>query len=441
MDIIIIGAGRVGYTLAKTLSFKHNITIIDKNRDKLNRLEESMDILTIFGNIEDTEIYSSFYKKSFDLFIAVTDSDESNLISTLIVDDILDIKKKIIRLKNDFFANSSILNRLGVDEAIFPFNSTAKKVEGLFDYPKANNVKSFIQSSFKLISIKAHLQSSISFRVSDFINSRVMVVGIEREKRFFTPDSLEYIKEGDLLYLFGDGDIIKKISLKLDKKLPSEIKNIVIFGANLLAQKIALLLLDKGLEIKLIEKDIDYCKEASEILQNRATIINATFEDHHLFEEEGLKNADMMIAVGYNDEENIVKCIESKQHGIQKVVAINNDKAYYDLMHKLGIVVVRGVKTDAYYSILEKTASNSIITQRHFCGGRAVLFMRKIYPNSKLIGSRIRLIDTKGVISFVIRDNLILSKERIEEYKESDITVAFSHVNSEEKIQQWIYTL
>jgi len=441
MDIIIIGAGRVGYNLAKTLSFKHNITIVDKNRQKLHKLEESMDILTIFGNIEDPEIYSSFYKKSFDLFIAVTDSDESNLISTLIVDDIFDIKKKIIRLKNDSFLKSNIFTRLGIDEVIFPFNSTAKKVEGLFDYPKANNVKSFIQSDFKLISIKVDLENSLSFKVADFINDRVIIVGIERANRFFIPTPLEYIKEGDLLYLFGDGDIIKRISLKLDNKLPSEIKNIVIFGANLLAQKIAQVLLYKGLEIKLIEKDINYCKEASEILQNRATIINATFEDHHLFEEEGLKNADMMIAAGYNDEENIVKCIESKQYGIQKVVAINNDKEYYDLMHKLGIVVVRGVKTDAYYSILEKTASSSIITQRHFCGARAVLFMRKIYPNSKLIGNKIRLIEIKGVLAFVIRENIILSKEEMQEYRESDIIVAFSHVASEEKIQQWIYTL
>jgi len=441
MDIIIIGAGRVGYNLAKTLSFKHNITIVDKNRQKLHKLEESMDILTIFGNIEDPEIYSSFYQKSFDLFIAVTDSDESNLISTLIVDDMFDIKKKIIRLKNDSFLKSHIFTRLGIDEAIFPFKSTAKKVEGLFDYPKANNVKSFIQSDFKLISIKADLENSPSFRVADIINDRVIIVGIERSNRFFTPTPLEYIKEGDLLYLFGDGDIIKRISLKLDNKLPSEIKNIVIFGANLLAQKIAQVLLCKGLEIKLIEKDINYCKEASELLQNRATIINATFEDHHLFEDEGLKNADMMIAAGYNDEENIVKCIESKQYGIQKVVAINNDKAYYDLMHKLGIVVVRGIKTDAYYSILEKTASSSIITQRHFCGGRAVLFMRKIYPNSKLIGNKIRLIETKGVLAFVIRENIIVSKEEMQEYRELDIIVAFSHVDSEEKIQQWIYTL
>jgi len=100
MDIIIAGAGRVGFNLSRTLSIGHNVTVIDQNSEALRRLQESLDILPINGDIEDPLTYKKLIDKRADLFIAVTDVDEANLISTLIVDDTIDVKRKLIRLKN-----------------------------------------------------------------------------------------------------------------------------------------------------------------------------------------------------------------------------------------------------------------------------------------------------------------------------------------------------
>jgi trk system potassium uptake protein TrkA len=223
--------------------------------------------------------------------------------------------------------------------------------------------------------------------------------------------------------------------------MPSSIKKIVIFGANTLAQKIAKVLLDKNLEIKMIEKDIDHCRTASEVLQDSVTIINSAYDDQRLFEEEGLKNADMIIAAGHNDEKNIVKCIEAKEYGIQKVVAVNNDKAYYNLMHKMGVVVVRGSKAGAHYAILEKISSSSIVTQRHFCGGNGVLFMRKIYPNSNLIGKAIDSVKIGTSVILLLREDKMYDLTRINQLEQGDIFVVFGNINNKDEIQQWIYTL
>ena len=441
MDIMIAGAGTVGYSLAQTLSYKHNVIVIDKDINKLNKLDEDIDILVLHGDIENPKTYQALNIGTTDLFIAVTDSDEANLLSTLIVEDIVNVKRKIIRLKNDGFLKSHILNKLSIDYAVFPDLTTANKVKALFTFPKANNVKIFHQTKLKLISIKVQYDAEELYHVGQFVNKNVQIVGIERKKAFFVPEMDEKIQKDDLVYLFGNVESIETISARLDEKMPTSIKKIVIFGANTLAQKIAKSLLDKNLEIKMIEKNMAYCKTASEVLQDKVTIINSAYEDQRLFEEEGLKNADMIIAAGHNDEKNIVKCIEAKEYGIEKVVAVNNDKAYYNLMHKMGVVVVRGSKAGAHYAILEKISSSSIVTERQFCGGRGILFMRKIYPNSLLIGKKIKFSVIQNSILFILRNDQIVALDNIEELFQGDIIVVFGEIKNEEEIQKWIYTL
>ncbi|HHO65670.1 MAG TPA: potassium transporter, partial [Epsilonproteobacteria bacterium] len=264
---------------------------------------------------------------------------------------------------------------------------------------------------------------------------------IEREKSFFVPGKDTSIHKDDLVYLFGHIDTIEEIASKLDEKMPSSIKKVVIFGANTLAQKIAKVLLDKKLEIKMIEKDIGHCRRASELLQGKVRIINSSYEDQRLFEEEGLKNADMIIAAEHDDEKNIVKCIEAKEYGIKKVVAVNNDKAYYNLMHKMGVVVVRGSKAGAHYAILEKISSSSIVTERHFCGGNGVLFMRKIYPHSELIGKPVKNVRLANVIVLLLREEKLYGLDQVGPLEQGDILVIFGEIEKEEEIQQWIYTL
>ena len=441
MDIMIAGAGTVGYSLAQTLSYKHNVIVIDKNRDKLNQLDEEIDVMVLHGDSENPKTYQALQMEEVDLFIAVTDSDEANLLSTIIVEDVLVVKRKIIRLKNDSFLKSHVLEKLGIDYAVFPDVTTANKMKGLFTFPKANNVKIFHQTKYKLISMRVHIAQDVQYHVGLLSGDNVAIVGIERDKSFFVPSQDTEILQGDLVYFFGNAEAIEKTIDTLDESMPTSIKKVVIFGANTLAQKIAKVLLDKHLDIKMIDKNTENCKKASEFLQGKVNIINTAHDDQQLFHEEGLEKADMLIAAGHNDESNIVKCIEAKEHGIQKVVAVNNDKAYYNLMHKMGVVVVRGSKAGAHYAILEKISSSSIVTQRHFCGGRGVLFMRKVYPDSSLIGKGIKKVLEAEALHYILRDEKLYTSTQIDTLNQGDILMVFGKIEMIEKMQQWIYTL
>ena len=441
MNIMIAGAGSVGYSLAQTLSHKHNIIVVDKNMQSLSRLEESIDILALHGNIDDPKTFQALHISELDLFIAVTDSDEANLLSTLIIDDVIQVKKKIIRLKNSYFSKSTVLKKLNIDDAVFLDDLTAEKFEALFDHAKANDVKRFAETNHQLVSIRVACENSSERTVADLSESDVGVLGIERERQYFVPSLSEPIHEDDLIYFFGKCDAIEKLSATLNTMMPSSIQKVAIFGANPLAQKIAQTLLGKNLDIKMIDKDREACKEASENLQDKVTIINVAYDEHHIFEEEGLKNADMVIAAGSNDEKNIVKCIEAKEYGVEKVLAINNDRAYYNLMHALGIVVVRGSKIGAYYAILEKISSTAVVTERHFCGGQGVIFMRKVDASATLIGKETMTCHVDKYFMCILREDKIVTLGNASVFQEGDILVVSAHAKEEEKIQKWIVTL
>ncbi|WP_456431414.1 NAD-binding protein [Nitratifractor sp.] len=438
MDIIIAGAGKVGYNLARTLSPVHNVTVIDRNADALARLQESLDILPVHGDIEDPRTYRKLIDKEADLFIAVTDVDEANLISTLIADDVIRVERKFIRLRNEFFAKSSIRDKLGITDAIFPLEATSETIGSLFAYPRANNVKHFAYTPLKLVSVRANaISGEMELEPEGFA-----VVGIERRKRFYIPSyGPVRIEPGDLVYFFGSEETIRKLCPQFEGEAPAQIDRCVVFGGGDLGIAIARKLLEHGKEVKVIEKNIRQCEIADEALEGEAMTLSCKYGTAELFEEEGLAKADMMIAATDNDEYNIIKCLEAREHGIAKVVAVNNEMEYYNLMHSLGIVVVRGPKMSAYHAIIEKIHSSRIVTERKYCGGQGTVLLRKVFPGSGLVGKRIKPLIREGITVYLVRGGRPVALESPTEAAEGDVIVAFARDDAAKRVESWMHGL
>lgn len=441
MNIIIAGAGRVGYRLAGTLSHKHDVTIIDRNEAALQRLQESIDVFTLVGDIEDPDTYGPLKNHHFDIFIAVTDNDEANILSTLIAGDVILADKKIIRLKNRYFADSTIAGKLGISTSVFPFSATAGSVAALLDFPQANNVKSFIYSPFLMISVFVRNVSDEGIPLERFNTETCAIVGIERDKRFFIPPQHETVRPDDLIYLFGHPDAIRAVCTELSHSLPNKISRVAVFGADLLGLEIAKALQQKGVRLKIIDKDIEKCEKASEVLQEDATVINSRYIEHTLFDADQVGRADMAVFTSKEDEENIIHALEAKEHGIQRTVAINNDLERYHLMHSLGIIAARGPKSNAYYTILEKIGSSSVISERHYCGGRGMIFSRKIFSGSPLIGKMVKPLNPERFRVYIIRDGLLLPWLAKLHLHSEDILFVFLDSTDNEAIKRWIYSL
>ena len=438
MNIIIAGAGKVGFNLAKTLSIGHNVTIIDKNSEALHRIQESLDILPLRGDVEDSQTYTYFTDKDIDLFIAVTNIDNVNLISVVMAEAVLNIKRKFVRLQKEFFHESDIQKQLGIDTLIFPVQLASKAISSLLAYPKANNVKFFKYTDYKLISVMV----SSNVIPQNLPLHSFKIVGIERNKEFFIPtDDNQEILPNDLVYFFGSEEEIRTVCQQLELDASQEIRRCVVFGGGDLGVSIAKELVKVGRDVKLVEENLDLCERADEALEGKAAIINSKYKTHDVFEEEDLDSADMFIAATNNDEFNIIKCLEAKESGIKKVVAINNEMEYYNLMHALGIVVVRGPKISAYNTIIEEISSTGVVIQKSYCGAKAVIFMRKIFHSSGLVNKKIKPLLLEGAEVFYMRDKQIYSLNEKIVLQEDDLLVVFCATKTSTKVKQWIYEL
>lgn len=438
MNIIIAGAGKVGFNLAKTLSIGHNVTIIDQNSEALHRIQESLDIMPMRGDVEDTRTYESFKDKKIDLFIAVTNNDDVNLISAVVADTVLKINKKFVRLEKQFFDGDKIQNKLGIDKLIFPIHLASEAISSLLAYPKANNIKNFKYTDFKLVSIKIPSK----FIPKEFKSDRLTTVGIERKKKFFIPkDEKIEILPNDLVYFFGSEIDINILFETIEPERNINTQKCVVFGGARLGVAIAQQLVALGRDVKLVEKDLKLCEIADEDLEGKASIINSKYSSYDIFEDEGLDSADIFIAATSNDEFNIIKCLEAREIGIKRVVAINNEMEYYNLMHSLGITVVRGPKMSAYSKIMEEIGSTGVVLQKSFCGAKAIVFMRRIFTNSKLIGTNLKALKVQESLLFFMRGSLISPLNGKFVLQEDDLIIAFCTSQESAKVKQWIYEL
>ena len=438
MNIIIAGAGKVGFNLAKTLSIGHNVTIIDKNSEALHRIQESLDIMPLRGDVEDSQTYVNFTDKDIDLFIAVTNLDNVNLISVLMAEAVLNIDRKFVRLQKHFFHGSDIKQRLNIDKLIFPIQLASKAISSLLAYPKANNVKFFKYTDYKLISVMV----SSRFIPQSFQSKNFNIVGIERKKDFFIPmDESEEILPNDLVYFFGLEEEIREVCQQLELDTNTEIQRCVVFGGEELGVSIARELVNVGRDVKLVEENLDLCERADEALGGKVSIINSKYRSHDIFEDEDLDSADIFIAATNNDEFNIIKCLEAKDSGIKKVVAINNEMEYYNLMHSLGIIVVRGPKISAYNTIIEEVSSTGVVIQKSYCGAKAVIFMRKVFRSSGLVNKKVKPFSVEKSRIFYMRDEHVYPLDEKIILEENDLIVGFCGVKESAKVKQWIYEL
>jgi len=436
MNIIIIGAGGVGFNLAKKLSESHNVTIIDKNSEALQKIEESLDILAVKGDAEEINTYQKLMDKRFDLFISVTNNDNVNIVSTLIADMILDIERIFIRLKSHFYPNDLIKKKLNIEKIIFPIKLTSNSIVSMLENHRFNNVKNFECTPYKLVSV----QVSKDVQPIKIVSEKFVIAGIERERNFFIPQKEDVILPNDLVYIFGlESDIIP-ICERLNSDVSASGKNCVISGGDRLGIDVAKQLIEMGKNVKIIEKNLSLCKIANEELGGKASVIHTKYETSSLLQEEGIDKADIFISATHNDEYNIIKALEAKERGIKKVISVLDDIEYYNLLHSLNILLARGIKMSAYNTIMEHINSRTKVVQKIFCGEKATILMYKFFENSKFLNRDLKPIKTDTSILFYIKNNQLFPFVETTQFKESDIIILFAN-NKNLKEIEWIYGL
>lgn len=357
MKIIIVGGGKVGYTLAQQLTTEnHDITLIDNDAEVLTHADETLDIMCIKGNGASVEILKQANISEADLLIAVTDSDELNMICCVIGKK-LGAKHTIARIRNTDYSNEykMLKQELELDMVINPEMDAAEELARMIQFPTAtDDVETFANKRLEMVEFRVlETDPIIGIKLMDLIKSlpsKVLFCAVRRDDEIVIPKGNFSFKENDTVYVIGERKDISKFFNYLGRTT-HKIKNITIIGGSRIAIYLTWLLDEMGIHTKIIELNKDRCVLLSELLPN-TLIICGDGTDQEVLDNENIKSADATIALTDMDEENLISSLYALQCGVPKVILKINRTNYIPIVKKLGLDSVISPKLTTANNIL-----------------------------------------------------------------------------------------
>ena len=318
MNIIIVGAGKVGTTIADQLSSEnHNITIIDLNQKKVEEAEEEFDAMGIVGNGASHQVQVEAGVMDAELLIAVTGSDELNLLCCLIAKKTGKCQT-IARVRNPIYSKevNFIKRQMGLSAVINPELTAAQEISQLLRLPYAKKVDTFARGRVEMIKFRMNPELHMDgLQVADIISKMkcdIMICGVERQGQVVIPNGDFVLKNNDLVSMMA----VPKETAKFFRKMgipTHQAKSTLIVGGGTIAYYLAKQLLEMRVDVRIIEQNKERCEMLSEQLPE-ATILQGDGTDKEFLLEEGLMHTDSFVALTNMDEENLMLALLARKY-------------------------------------------------------------------------------------------------------------------------------
>jgi trk system potassium uptake protein TrkA len=338
MKIIILGAGQVGSSVASNLVSEDNdITVIDIDQKVLQALSERYDLQVVHGIASHPSVLAKAGANDADMIIAVTNSDETNMIACQVAYTIFHTPTKIARVRNVEYLKSSSLfaqEALPIDVLISPEQIVTEYIERLINFPGALQVLDFAGGKAQMVALRVSERNPlIGQQIRDLpklvSNADFRIVTLFRQGQGIVPDGDTVINRDDELFVIASPKHIKAL-LKTIRQKDRPIKRVMIAGGGNIGVRLAGLL-ENNYQVKLIELSPEQAKEASESLKH-AIVLQGDAADEELLLEENIDDTDVFCALTNADEANIISCMLAKRLGARKVMSLINRAAYVDLV-------------------------------------------------------------------------------------------------------------
>jgi trk system potassium uptake protein TrkA len=338
MKILILGAGQVGASVAEALSSEANdITVIDQNRDALATLADRLDVRTVAGNAAYPTVLRDAGIEDTDMLVAVTQSDQTNLVACKIARSLFNVSTRIARLRSPDLLEPELLSNdnFAVDYAICPEQDITDYITRLIEFPEALQVLEFAGGKVTLVGVRAkqggllvgqpiramreHLPAGVDARIA----------AIFREHQPLDPDGDTVIEQGDEVFLLADSHHIRPVLKELRKSV-EPVRRVMIAGGGNIGQRVAKTLEDRY-EVKLIEVD----RRRAEVIAGKLAktlVLHGEATDENLLAQENIDEIDMFLALTNDDEDNIMAASLAKRLGCKRVLALINRRAYADMV-------------------------------------------------------------------------------------------------------------
>jgi len=425
MKIIIIGAGQVGGTLAISLAGEDNdITLIDTNPKKLRTLQDHLDLRTIVGYGSHPHILRQAGADDADMVIAVTNSDETNMIACQVAYSIFNTPTKIARIRSPEYLKEKNLfgsDNLPVDEVISPEELVVKQVHRLIENPGALQVMDFAGGLLRLVAVKAYyggllVGNSLSMLRSHMPNIETRVAAIFRRGRAIMPTGETVIEADDEVFFIAASHHIRQIMGEL-QKLENPYQKIMIAGGGNIGKGLAKALQDKYY-VKLLEMDSKQAMRISDELE-RSIVLHGDASNQQLLIDENIDQMDVFIAVTNKDEANIMSAMLAKRMGARKTMVLINSAAYTDLLQGNDIDIAispQHTTTSSLLSHIRRGDVANVYTLRRGAAEAMEAIAHGTEDTSKVVGKAIGEIELpKGTTigAIVRKDQVIIAHHNI----------------------------
>ena len=355
MKAIIIGAGEVGFHTAKLLTVEHNdVVLIDESDAACDRVSEQLDLQTLRGSGASPRLLKTAGIDEAGLLIAVTNSDEINMLACQIADK-YSVNTKIARVSNpDYFSTESGLTPkdFGIDLLINPERLCVEEFVKLLQIPEAREIVEFEDGRIRLVSFRVKqsnplIGKSLAELDASGLLSDIRCPAISRRgpsnngnpinggnRHIIIPKGNDVLQQGDDIFVIGSAIAVEQLLRISGITFNQQLDNVIIVGASPIGIELARVLEEKDTNVKLIEADHTEAEHASQTLK-RTTVLHGNYLKFRLFEEAGVNGANGFVSVTGDDENDIMACMTAKEHGAQRVLALIQQPSYLPLLARI----------------------------------------------------------------------------------------------------------
>ncbi|MBJ56876.1 MAG: Trk system potassium transporter TrkA [Rickettsiales bacterium] len=451
MKIIICGAEEVGFSLARYLAAEDmQVTVIDENSDRLQKIASSIDVRTLIGKIFNPNILKEANASDTDLLISVTDNDESNILACEIAKIIFKVPRTMARIKEkdlleekwfDLFSNDGFK----VDNVISPEGEVAKMLARLVAVSGAHDLISFVDDKIRLIGVKLDhdcpvLETPLAQLTELFPDLKTKIVLMVRNEKVFIPNKMEQLEASDDIYMLADSKNTFRILSVFGKKQIKQ-RKIIIIGAGRIAINIAKILEtnEPDSSITIIENNKVKAEKAAVTLE-KATVLLGDAVESEIIKEANIPDADIVFSVTNSDEINTLVSVLSKKAGAKNCYALLNEDKYQPVIPFLdidGIISPRDLTVSKVLTFIRKGMVSNVFELRD---GAAEIIEFQIREGSKLLGVPIKdsKLPSEALIGAIVRDKEVITPKGDTIIENNDIIVLCLLHEAVHKIEEFL---
>ncbi|MBQ9167570.1 MAG: Trk system potassium transporter TrkA [Oscillospiraceae bacterium] len=442
MKIVIIGLGSIGKTILKNLSGEgHTITIIDEDKNRIEKLIEKYDVLGVVGNGASMDIQNEANVADSDLVIALTRSDELNILACLVAKKV-GAKNTIARVRNpDYRKQIAVMkDDLGISMVVNPERETADEIFNLVNLPSVAQIEHFAKGKVSLVEVVAEKGCSLIgetlISLGKKLTTKVLICAVQRGDEVIIPSGNFMIQEGDKIHFTSNarvlGDFLREVNL-----VKSPFKNIMIVGGGRIGFYLADSLAKKKYAVKLIENDPSHAEELADALP-RVTVVCGNGTQHDLLIEEGIEAMDAFVALTDIDEENIIVSMFANKKKVKKTITQIKSDDLYGMLDELGVdnnVSPKQVVANmiiSYIRALHNTVGSNVLTLYRLVNNQVEALEFSAKKQEPFYNKPLRELKTKRncLIACIIRQNEVIIPNGDDQIRLGDnVVVVTTHKN------------